>query len=184
YIKEPNISLVTDAYYFAKKIHHGQKRRSGSPYISHPVSVAEILTTLEVDETTIAAGLLHDTLEDSNITRQDLVIRFGETITHLIEGVTKLGQITLASKEELQAENFRKMFLAMATDIRVIVIKLVDRLHNMRTLKYLPYHKIQRIALETSEIYAPLAHRLGMSQIKWELEDLCFRYLNPEEYNT
>ncbi|HAR63116.1 MAG: (p)ppGpp synthetase [Candidatus Margulisiibacteriota bacterium] len=179
----PDIKLIAEAYAYALESHKEQKRLSGEAYINHPLQVAYILSTLEVDETTIAAALLHDTIEDANVSKKMLEDKFGHEVAYLVEGVTKLGMISFSSREEHQAENFRKMFLAMATDIRVIIIKLADRLHNMRTLKHVSEEKQKRISLETQEIYAPLAHRLGMGNIKWELEDLSFRYLNPEKYH-
>ena len=177
-----DFELLDKAYAMAKKAHEGQLRESGEPYITHPLEVAHILADLEMDCTTIIAGLLHDTVEDTNCTFEEIKEQFGDSVAMLVDGVTKLDKIPYTTKEELQAENLRKMFLAMAKDIRVILIKLADREHNIYTLKYLPEDKQKEKARETLEIYAPLAHRLGISRIKWELEDSSFRYLHPKEY--
>lgn len=178
-----DISIIEKAYKVAKEAHKDQKRKSGEPYIIHPLSVAIILADLEMDKESIAAGLLHDVVEDTSITREQLASEFSEEIAELVDGVTKLGQVPLdADKVEVQAENLRKMFLAMAKDIRVIIIKLADRLHNMRTLKYMRPEKQKEKARETMEIYAPLAQRLGISRIKIELDDLALKYLEPEAY--
>ncbi len=176
-------ALLRRAYEFSAKAHEGQTRRSGEPYLQHPLAVAGILTFLKLDVTAIVAALLHDTLEDTVATQEELQTHFGDEVAHLVEGVTKIGQIPFRTYEEKQAENFRKMLLSMADDIRVVFIKLADRLHNMRTLGHLPETKQKQIAQETLEIYAPLANRLGMSGIKQELEDLCFQYLKPEAYS-
>jgi GTP pyrophosphokinase len=179
---QAHITLVEKAYRFAEEAHRGQFRNSGEDYIQHPLEVAQILVELEMDEVTIAAALLHDVVEDTSSTITDIEKEFGSEVALLVDGVTKLGRIEYKSKVEQQVENLRKMFLAMAKDIRVILIKLADRLHNMRTLKYHTEKKQKEIAQETLEIFAPLANRLGIFRIKWELEDLSFRYLEPEEY--
>lgn len=182
YLSPDEVALVEQAYTLADQMHDGQVRKSGEPYIMHPVEVAKILAGLEADGATVAAGLLHDVLEDCHIEAEALKAQFGPEVTRLVEGVTKLGKITFSSKEERQAENFRRMFLAMGKDIRVILLKLCDRLHNMRTLSHMKTEKQHEIARETIEIFAPLAHRLGLGKIKAELEDWSLRYLHPEEY--
>ena len=184
YAPDANLDLVMRAYVFAAKAHAGQVRRSGEPYLIHPVAVAGILAGLKMDVDTIATALLHDTVEDTLVTREELVGLFSEEIADLVDGVTKIGKLQFRSRAEAQAENFRKMVLAMSRDIRVILVKLADRLHNMRTLEHMRPDKQRRIALETMEIYAPIANRLGLGQIKEQLETLCFRYIHPEAYTT
>lgn len=184
YHAEADLSLIRKAYEFSAKAHEGQVRRSGEPYVQHPLAVAGVLTSLKTDVTAIVAALLHDTLEDTVATSNELEREFGKDVVHLVDGVTKIGKITFRNSEEKQAENFRKMVLSMADDIRVVLIKLADRLHNMRTLEYLSEAKRQQIAQETLEIYAPLANRLGIGWIKNELEDLCLKHLKPDVYET
>ncbi|MBO0682052.1 MAG: bifunctional (p)ppGpp synthetase/guanosine-3',5'-bis(diphosphate) 3'-pyrophosphohydrolase [Candidatus Dormibacteraeota bacterium] len=174
--------LVQRAYERAVEAHAGQRRLSGEAYVEHPLQVAQVLADLHLDAPTLAAALLHDTVEDTDLTLQQVSKEFGSDVAHLVEGVTKLGRISFRNDQERHAENIRKMLIAMADDIRVVLIKLADRLHNMRTLEPLPDPKRKRIARETLDIYAPLAHRLGIGQLKWELEDLAFRTLEPEAY--
>src|SRR5579871_4397050 len=173
---------LTRVYEVADAAHEGQRRASGESYIEHPLAVAAVLAELEMDRETIAAALLHDVVEDTSVTSEQVAAEFGDEIAQLVEGVTKLTRIPYQSKEDAQVENLRKMFMAMAKDIRVIIIKLADRLHNMRTLASLPPDKQQAIAKETIEIYAPIAHRLGIWKVKWDLEDLALRYLDPDSY--
>ena len=180
--KKVDIKLVTRAYNYAFMHHGEQKRKSGEPYIIHPLNVANIIAGLGLDATTICAALLHDVVEDTDVTRDDLIKEFGTEVTEIVDGVTKLQKLQYSDMEEQQVENYRKMFLAMGKDIRVILIKLADRLHNMRTLKYLTRDRQLAIAKETMDLYAPLANRIGMYSLKWELEDLAFKYLNPDEY--
>jgi guanosine-3',5'-bis(diphosphate) 3'-pyrophosphohydrolase len=182
YLPSAETDRVREAYDISSKAHHGQKRVSGEPYLHHPLCVAEIITKLKLDVPSIVAGLLHDTMEDTNLTKEQIQEGFGSDVAHLVDGVTKIGLIEFKTTEEKQAENFRKMVLSMSEDIRVILIKLADRLHNMRTLHALPEDKRTRIAQETLDIYAPLANRLGIGWIKTELEDLCLRYLKPDVY--
>ena len=177
-----DLDLVTRAYRFSEQSHQGQQRASGEPYLSHPLEVAGLLVTFKMDVTAVTAGLLHDVLEDTQTTKAELEGEFGREIADLVDGVTKIGKLAFSSREQRQAENFRKMLVAMARDLRVLMIKLADRLHNMRTLDYLSPDKAQKVAHETLDIYAPLAHRLGMATVKAELEDLALRALNPEDY--
>ena len=179
---ESDTQLICRAFNFAYQLHEGQTRKSGEPYIAHPIAVATLLRSLGGDSVTIAAGFLHDVVEDTEVTPEEIEELFGVQVRLLVEGVTKLSKFNFSSTTERQAENFRRMFLAMATDIRVIVVKLADRLHNMRTLDHLKPEKQRRISQETREIFAPLANRLGIGRFKWELEDLCFKYLEPEDY--
>lgn len=182
YQSDADIDAIERAYIVAEEGHRGQTRVSGDPYIVHPLNVAAILTELQLDDTTIAAAILHDVVEDTLFTLDEIQDMFGDEIALLIDGVTKLGKIPFQSKEVQQLETYRKMIIAMAKDIRVIMIKLADRLHNMRTLKFMREDKRKRIARETLDLYAPLANRLGISSIKWELEDLSLRYLDPDAY--
>ncbi len=183
YRPNDDLALVKKAYEFSLQHHKGQTRASGEPYLVHPLEVAGVLAEMQLDTTAIAAGLLHDAVEDTSVTIEDIGKEFGEQVAHIVEGVTKISKIDFASREEAQAENVRKMILAMVDDIRVVLIKLADRLHNMRTLQHLPPERQQKIALETQEIYAPIAHRLGMGKIRGELEDLAFQYVDPISYN-
>ena len=175
--------LILKAYQYALDKHGNQCRRSGEPYIIHPINVAYILAEIGLDDSTICAALLHDVVEDTEVTNEDIIEEFGEEVAEMVAGVTKLGNMSFTSVEEQQAEDYRKMFLAMGKDIRVIIIKLADRLHNMRTLKFLKRERQIANAKETMELYAPLANRLGLYSLKWELEDLSFKYLYPEEFH-
>lgn len=177
-----NTKIIMKAYNYAISNHGDQKRRSGEPYIIHPIQVAYTLACMNLDDATICAALLHDVIEDTDVTYDDLVKEFSEEIAEMVNGVTKLGKLNYTTLKEQQVEDYRKMFLAMGKDIRVILIKLADRLHNMRTLKYLTRDRQIANASETMDLYAPLANRLGMYSLKWELEDLSFKYLYPEEY--
>ena len=177
-----DLEIIRKAWAFCLQQHEGQKRASGEPYIIHPLEVGQVLAELKMDSTAIAAGLLHDAVEDTDVTSAEIAKQFGDQVAHIVEGVTKLEKIKFANREDHQAENIRKMLLAMVTDVRVVIIKLADRLHNMRTLEHLKPEKQQKIARETLDIYAPLAHRLGMGKLRGELEDLAFRYTDPYAY--
>jgi len=183
YLTPQELEIVEKAYIFSATVHQGQVRLSGEPYLTHPMEVAGILVGMEVDPATIVTGLLHDTVEDTLATLPEIEAAFGKDVAFLVDGLTKIGKITFGSKEERQAENFRKMILAMSTDIRILLVKLADRVHNMRTLEFHPPGKQKDIAKETMEVFAPLANRLGINWMKIELEDLAFRYLNYEDYN-
>ncbi len=183
YRPNDDLTLVKKAYEFSLHHHQGQTRASGEPYLVHPLEVASVLADMRLDTTAIAAGLLHDSIEDTEVTVDDIRREFGEQVAHIVEGVTKISKIEFASREEAQAESVRKMVLAMVDDIRVVMIKLADRLHNMRTLEHLAPERQVKIARETQEIYAPIAHRLGMGKIRGELEDLAFQYVDPIAYN-
>ena len=182
YADRLDVELIRSAYELAAEAHAGQRRASGEPYVNHAVQVATILASLRLDTATIVAGLVHDAVEDTAVSLSDLRSKFGEEVTNLVDGVTKIGKVEFRSSTEQQMENYRKLLLSMAEDARVILIKLADRLHNMRTLEHLPLGKQKRIALETREIYAPLAHRLGIAQVRWELEDLAFKFVEPAEF--
>ena len=193
YLPQERAELVERALEYAVRMHDGQSRRSGEPYIEHPVSAAKYLADLSLDAPTIAAALLHDVVEDCDVTVDDLRREFGDDVARLVDGVTKLTKLdSLASDDrdvhrpadDRQAESLRKMLVAMAEDIRVVLIKLADRLHNMQTLGALGPDRREAIAQETLDIYAPLAHRLGMGEVKWQLEDLAFRYLQPDQYRA
>jgi GTP pyrophosphokinase len=175
-----DLSLLQRAYIFSAKVHDGQARLSGEPYLIHPLEVAGILVDMRLDDITVAAGLLHDAIEDTLTDAEQIRRLFGEPVAFLVEGLTKIAKIEFTSARERQAENFRKMLIAMSEDIRILLIKLADRLHNMRTLQFMSEDSVRRIAHETLDIYAPLAHRLGIHWMKQELEELAFRALNPE----
>src|SRR5215475_1676433 len=174
--------LLRRAYVFSAREHRGQVRRSGEPYLVHPLNVAAILAELKADDISIVVGLLHDVLEDTLTTRESIAQQFGQEVAELVDGLTKIGKFSYVSREEEQAETFRKMILAMISDLRVVMVKLADRLHNMRTLGFLPEARRREVARETLDIYSPIAHRLGMGSVKGELEDLAFLYLEPEEH--
>lgn len=184
YLPEADVEVIKRAYVYSAKVHTGQKRVSGEPYLSHPLEVAGILADIKLDVASVATGLLHDTIEDTLTKLEEIEALFGKEVAFLVDGVTKISQLPFTSKIEEQAENFRKLILATAKDIRVVLVKLADRLHNMRTLEYLPEERRKRIAKETFDIYAPLAHRLGIYWMRTELEDLSFQFLNPEEYEN
>ena len=184
YNPKTNADLIARAYSYGQKMHDGQIRRSGEPYFTHPIAVAAILTEQQLDDATIVTALLHDTIEDTRSTFQEIEREFGTEIAELVDGVTKLTNLQLSSSETKQAENFRKLFMAMSKDLRVILVKLADRLHNMRTIRAMNPDKQLQKARETMEIYAPLAGRMGMQSMREELEDLSFRVLNPEARNS
>src|SRR5450631_3302216 len=177
-----DVTLIRKAWEFCVRHHKGQMRASGEPYIIHPLEVAEVLAEMKMDSTAIAAGLLHDSVEDTPATNEEIAEEFGDQVAHIVEGVTKIDKIQFANREDRQAENVRKMLLAMVSDVRVVLIKLADRLHNMRTLEHLKPDRQESIARETLDIYAPLAHRLGMGKVRGELEDLAFRYTDPVSF--
>src|SRR3954471_18539837 len=177
-----NIDLIRRSYLFSALHHRGQKRASGEPYLVHPLEVADILAQMRLDEVSVSTGLLHDVVEDTLVDLDTIRNYFGDEITLLVDGLTKIAHISNLSREKQQAENVRKMVLAMITDVRVVLIKLADRLHNMRTMQFLKPEKRARISQETLEIYAPIAHRLGMGKLRGELEDLAFQNLHPEDY--
>src|SRR6476469_3694787 len=177
-------SLLLRAYKYSERAHAGQTRLSGEPFVSHCVEVARILADLQLDSVTVASGLIHDVVEDTAITVADVEREFGKEIAQIVDGLTKIGHLPLNSTQERQVENYRKLLLSIAKDARVILIKLADRLHNMRTLDYLPADRQKRIATETRDLYAPLAHRFGMARVRWELEDLAFKHLEPADYKV
>src|ERR671938_660764 len=181
---QADLDMLRRAYFFSAREHKGQTRASGEPYLVHPLEVANILAEMRLDEVSVATGLLHDVVEDTLVEPDVIREAFGEEIAHLVDGLTKIAQISNQSREEQQAENVRKMLLAMVDDIRVILVKLADRLHNMRTLQHLRAERRIKIAQETLDIYAPIANRLGMSKVKNELEELSFKYLEPKAYES
>jgi guanosine-3',5'-bis(diphosphate) 3'-pyrophosphohydrolase len=180
--RKAEISVLQKAYEFSLQAHRNQRRYSGEPYLEHVINVAEILADLKMDSTTITAGILHDVVEDTGIDLSEIEETFGTEVAQLVDGVTKISELRFESREERQAETFRKMLLSMARDVRVIIIKFADRLHNMRTLEHVPEKKRRLIALETRDVYAPLAHRFGIAKIKWELEDLVLKNLDEDSY--
>src|SRR6202041_1012032 len=175
-------NIIRQAWQFCLEHHNGQLRASGEPYVLHPLEVAQVLAEMKLDSTAIAAGLLHDAVEDTPVTTEDISEQFGEQVAHIVEGVTKIDKIQFAHRRDGRAENVRKILLVMVSDVRVVLIKMADRLHNMRTLQHLPPDRQESIARETLDIYAPLAHRLGMGKVRGELEDLAFRYVDPFGY--
>ena len=183
YLNEDNIKLIIKAYEVAKSYHEGQFRKSGDPYIQHPLEVAYILASINAGPNTICAGLLHDVLEDTEMSKEEMAEEFNEEVAEIVDGVTKISKLKYRTKEKALAHNHEKLLIAMSKDIRVILVKIVDRLHNMRTIEFQPEDKQKRIAKETLDLYAPLAHRLGMYRIKAELEDLSFKALEPEVYS-
>ncbi|MEO7358718.1 MAG: HD domain-containing protein, partial [Gemmatimonadaceae bacterium] len=176
--------LLVRAFRFTERAHAGQTRSSGEPYVTHVIEVARILADLQLDSATVASALLHDVVEDTDITIADIEREFGAEIAQIVDGLTKIANLPQTSKQDRQAENYRKLLLSIAKDARVILIKLADRLHNMRTLDFLTPERQRRIAQETRDLYAPLAHRFGMAKVRWELEDLAFKYLEPDDYKT
>src|ERR671925_1199148 len=184
YSPDTDVELLRRAYVFSAFEHRGQVRHSGEPYLIHPLAVADFLADMKLDAVAVAAGLLHDVVEDTLTTIERIRELFGPEVAHVVEGVTKISAISFSSSEERQAENVRKMLLAMVDDIRVVVVKLADRLHNMRTLSHLPEERRLKVAQETRDIYAPIANRLGMSKVKNELEELSFRYIEPKAYEA
>src|SRR5918911_554135 len=176
--------LLARAYQFSERAHRGQTRNSGEPFVTHCVEVAKVLADLQLDSLTVACGLIHDVVEDTDVTVADVEAEFGKEVAGIVDGLTKIAKLPSGSSQERQVENYRKLLLSIAKDARVIIIKLADRLHNMRTLDFLPEEKRQRIAQETRDLYAPLAHRFGMAKVRWELEDLAFKHLEADEYKA
>src|ERR1017187_3328414 len=179
-----DVELLARAYRFSERAHAGQTRRNGDPYVTHCVEVAKILADLQLDSVTVASGLIHDVVEDTAVTVEEVEREFGREIAQIVDGLTKIGHLPLTSTQQRQVENYRKLLLSIAKDARVILIKLADRLHNMRTLEFLPEEKRLRIAQETRDLYAPLAHRFGLAKLKAELEDLAFKFLEPDDYKS